>query len=85
VPPTPIETVPDVVATAPAGVQGNVLTCLRSCPTSLPKSVSLLLPNETPAEELTTDNGRRQVQLTTGQVGYTPSLHIVDDLEPPPT
>lgn len=43
-------------------------------PDFVPESVALLLPNETPAEEFTTDDVSRQVKPAAGQVVFTPPL-----------
>lgn len=48
----------------------------------MPESVTLLLPNETPDTEVTTDDGTWQVQPTTGEVVFTPSPALVGDPAP---
>jgi hypothetical protein len=81
--PTPIETVPDVVVTAPAGAPA-VFDLPAAVPDLVPESVVLILPNETPATEVTTDDGTWQMQPATGQVTFTPSPTLVGDPAPLP-
>jgi CshA-type fibril repeat protein len=45
-------------------------------PDVVPESVVLILPNETPAAEVTTDDGPWQVQPTTGEVVFTPTTAV---------
>jgi len=80
-PPTPIETLPDVVVTAPAGAPA-VFDLPSAVPDLVPESVALILPNHTPAEEFTTDDGTWQLQPATGEVIFTPSPTLVGDPEP---
>ena len=83
-PPTPIETLPDVVVTAPAGTPA-VFDPPAAVPDLVPESVELIQPNETPATEVTTDDGTWQVQPATGQVIFTPSPTLVGDPTPSPS
>ena len=80
-PPTPIETLPDVVVTAPAGAPA-VFDLPAAVPDLVPELVVLIQPNETPATEVTTDDGTWQVQPATGQVTFTPSPTLVEDPAP---
>jgi len=81
VPPAPIVTVQDVVVTAPPGAPA-VFDLPAAVPDLVPESVVLIVPNETPAEEFTTDDGTWQVQPTTGEVVFTPSPTLVGDPAP---
>lgn len=83
VPPTPIVTVPDVFVTAPAGAPA-VFDLPAAVPDLVPESVVLIQPNETPATEVTTDDGTWQVQPDTGQVAFTPSPTLAGDPAPLP-
>ena len=80
-PPTPIETLPDVVVTAPAGAPA-VFDLPAVVPDLVPESVALILPKDTPAAEFATDDGTWQVQPTTGQVVFKPSPTLVGDPDP---
>jgi len=81
VPPTPVVTVPDVVVTPPAGAPA-VFDLPTAVPDVAPESVLLVLPNDTPATEFTTDDGTWQVQPATGEVVFTPSPTLVGDPAP---
>jgi len=81
VPPVPVETVPDVVVAAPAGTPA-VFDLPAAVPDLVPETVALLMPNETLADEVRTDDGTWQVQPATGQVTFTPSLTLVGDPAP---
>lgn len=84
VPPVPVVTAPDVVVTVPACTPA-VFDLPAAVPDLVPGSVALILPNQTPAEEVTTDDGTWQVQPTTGQVTFTPSSTVVGDPAPSPS
>jgi len=81
VPPTPIVTLSDVVAKAPAGAPA-VFDLPAAVPNLVPESVALGQPNQTPADVVTTDDGTWQIQAATGQVTFTPSPTLVCDPAP---
>ncbi|OII21331.1 hypothetical protein [Frigoribacterium sp. MCBA15_019] len=81
VPPAPVVTVPDVVVTAPAGAPA-VFDLPAAVPALVPESVVLIQPNETPTTVVTTDDGKGQVQPTTGQITFTPSPTLIGDPAP---
>ena len=81
VPPAPIVTLQDVAGTAPAGAP-PVFNLPAAVPDFVPESVALLLPNETPIEEFTTDDVSRQAQPAARQVVFTPSPTLVGDPNP---